>query len=104
MTRDPSTRYDVARTADANPIDAMRLLSMMGKTTPPTELPAMTTPIAKERLRANQCDITDVAEKMTSMFVQYCGNGLANLEGKEVPFLDQLRHLEPKTPGRTCSW
>jgi hypothetical protein len=77
---------------------------MMGKTTPPTELPAMTTPIAKERLRANQCDITDVAEKMTSMFVRYCGNGLANLGGKEVPFLDQLRHLEPKTPGRICSW
>jgi len=103
MTKDPSTIYDVARTAEANPIDAMRLLSMMGKTTPPTELPERTIPTAKDRLRANQCDTTDVAVKLTSVFVQYCGNGLANLGGKEFPFLDQLRHLEPKTPGKTCS-
>lgn len=104
MTRHPSTRYTDARTADANPIDEIRLLSMMGNATPPTELPAMTTPIAKERLRANQCDITEVAVKMPSVFVRYCGDSLANLGGKEVPFLDQLRHLEPKTPGRTGSW
>ena len=84
-------------------MDVMRLLSMIGKTTPPTELPAMTTPRAKERFRANQCDTTDVAVKFLSMFARYYGDGPANLVRREVQFPDQLQLLEPKTPDRTCS-
>jgi hypothetical protein len=46
ITRHPRIRYDVARTADENPICTIRLLSMIGKITPPSELPAITTPTA----------------------------------------------------------
>jgi hypothetical protein len=73
MTRHPKMRYDVARTADANPTCTMRLLSMIGKMTPPSELPAMTMPTAYARLRENQCEITDVATKVVSVFVHYAG-------------------------------
>jgi len=71
ITRHPKMRYDVARTADANPICTMRLLSMIGKMTPPSELPAMTTPTAYARLRENQCEITDVAIEVASVFARY---------------------------------
>ena len=67
MTRHPNKRYAVARTADGNPTCIMSLLSIIGKMTPPSELPEVTMPTAYARLLENQCAITDVAGQMSSV-------------------------------------
>lgn len=56
--RQPRQMNAAARTAQGKPTDAIRRCSMMGKKTPPTELPDATMPIAYARLRLNQCPMT----------------------------------------------